>query len=110
MTDEPLPNIEDRIQAQKHLRALEAFMEGVAYAGYVAAKKAEVAILDQQILDGDVNDIGSLLKLLDLKGQRKMNVEAVTTFEDARNTLKKRVDDMIEREDKLRQQMTENET
>lgn len=97
-------SVEDRQRAEKHLASLEDFMASPAYSGYVAAKQHEINTLQGQILDSQVTDIPGVLLLLNLKGQLDTNREALTTFEDARNTLKDRVRQMLEREAELRQQ------
>jgi hypothetical protein len=83
---------------QKHLEALETFMASDAYVGYVSARDEEIRIIEQRILMTppitEINRADVLLAHGELDCQKDMK----QTFEDARGTLKARIDEMIERD------------
>lgn len=96
-------SIEVRREAEKHLEALEAFIESRGYVGYRTAKLHEIALLEKDILDTKITSVETMLLHLNLKGQLEANREALTTFEDGRNNLKALIEDMLDYEDELRQ-------
>jgi hypothetical protein len=83
---------------QKHLEALETFMSSDAYVGYLSARDEEIRIIEQRILMTppitEINRADVLLAHGELDCQKDMK----QTFEDARGTLKARIDEMIERD------------
>lgn len=83
---------------QEHLDALEAFMASTAYAGYVAAREQEVSDIEQRILMTPPIEEGQRSIQLMAFGELDSQKEMVKTFEDARLTLKARIDEAVERE------------
>lgn len=88
----------EQTKLEKHLEQLDAFMSSEAYVGYRSARDEEIRIIEQRILMTppitEVNRAEVLLAHGELDCQRDMK----KTFEDARVTLKARIDKLIERE------------
>lgn len=85
---------------QKHLEALEAFMASDAYVGYISARDEEIRIIEQRILiTPPITETDRAVVLL-AHGELDSQTEMKKTFEDARVTLKARIDETIERENK----------
>lgn len=83
---------------EKHLAALEAFIASPAHTGYVAARQEEIDTIEQRILLTPPIDDGSRSVQLMAFGELDSQREMLKTFEDARLTLKARIDDAVERE------------
>lgn len=107
MPDEPQPDVEARVAAQKHLKSLEAFMLTPAFKGFKVGKQEEINRLQEQILQSEPTDLPQILKLLDLKSQYKVNLEFLSTFEDARTSLEAKIEQLLDLEDKAREQQLE---
>lgn len=93
--------IDERQKAQRHIAALEEFIKSPAYNGYKVAKEFEVKELERQYLDQPINDNDDVIKLAVLKGKLELAREAVTTFEDARDTLKAKIENALNEEKEL---------
>ncbi len=85
-------------RAEQHLAALDAFIASPAHAGYVVAKQAEIEDVKNRILMLPPTDPKNISLSLMAHGEWECLQEALTTFEDARVTLKKRIDDMVDRQ------------
>lgn len=83
---------------QKHLEALEAFMASEAHIGYLSARDEEIRLIEQRILmTPPITEMDRAVVLL-AHGELDSQTEMKKTFEDARTTLKKRIDDLVESE------------
>lgn len=84
-----------------HLESLEAFIASPAHVGYVAAREQEIVDLKQRILWTPPIDDGARSAQLMAFGELDSQQEMLKTFEDARQTLKARIDEAVERENQL---------
>lgn len=85
-------------ELQEHLKALEAFIASPAHTGYITARRQEVADIQQRILMmPPITEQQRSLQLMAF-GELDSQEEMLKTFEDARLTLKARIDEEIERE------------
>lgn len=83
---------------REHLEALDMFMASPAYAGYVAARVQEISDIEQRILMTPPIEEGQRSMQLMAFGELDSQREMERTFEDARLTLKARIDEAVERE------------
>ena len=85
-------------ELQQHLAALEAFIASPAHEGYVIARRQEINDIQQRILmTPPITEQQRSMALIAF-GELDSQEEMVKTFEDARLTLKARIDKEIERE------------
>lgn len=88
----------DVTEKKKHLEALEAFLASPAHIGFVAAREHDIRILKDAILAVEPVDRESEIEGFKLRGELRYAEQMVKTFEDARVSLKDRIDEMVERE------------
>jgi hypothetical protein len=87
--------IEDK---KKHLAALEEMLAGPVHIGFVIAREHDIRTLKDAILMNDPDDRRSEIEGFKLRGELRYAEQMVKTFEDARVSLKDRIDEMVERE------------
>jgi hypothetical protein len=87
--------IEDK---KKHLAALEDFLRSPAHKGFVAAREHDVQSLLDAILLVEPEDRVTEIEGFKLRGELRYARQMIKTFEDARVSLKERIDEMVERE------------
>jgi len=88
-------DIEDK---KKHLVALEAFIASPAHAGFVTAREYDVKTLHDAILMVEPEDRKTEIEGFKLRGELRYAETMVKTFEDARVSLKARIDELVELE------------
>lgn len=89
-----------RIECEKHLAELEAFINSRVHQGFVNARVAEIATTENAIIVVDPVDRPMEIESFKLRGELR-NLEAMkTVFEDARVDLKARIEEMLEKENK----------
>lgn len=89
---------------QEHLAALEAFIKSAAHKGFVAARELDVENIRNAIIMVDPVDRESEIENFKLRGELRYAEQMKKTFEDARVTLKARIDVMLEAELEAREQ------
>ena len=87
--------IEDK---KKHLAALETFVASPAHRGFVAAREYDVKTLKDAILMVEPEDRKTEIEGFKLRGELRYAEVMVKTFEDARVSLKARIDELVELE------------
>lgn len=88
---------EERLdELQKHLKALDAFLISDAHTGYLAARNDEIESLQNLILATLPNTLDNISQILGWHGEITSQTQMKTTFEDARVTLKDRIDKLVE--------------
>lgn len=90
--------IDHRIRLQKHLEGLEVFMAGPAYAGYVNARTAELAEINERILYLDPVSREDEIEQFKLRGERRLLQDLTQTFEVVRDTLKAEIEKLLDAE------------
>ena len=85
-------------EKKKHLEALEKFIESPAHAGFVTARNRDIEMLKEAILTVEPIDRESEIEGFKLRGELRYAEQMVETFEDARVSLKERIDEMVERQ------------
>jgi hypothetical protein len=93
---------EELMRLEKHREALEAFLASPAHAGYVAARQTEIASLEMQILEDDPVDRKTEIESFKQRGELRCLRQLVTIFEDGLIDLKDRIEEELERENKMR--------
>lgn len=88
----------DLSEKRKHLEALETFLASPAHIGFVAAREHDIRELKDAILMVEPEDRRSEIDGFKLRGELRYAEQMVKTFEDARVSLKDRIDEMVERE------------
>jgi hypothetical protein len=86
--------IEDK---KKHLAALEEFISSPAHHGFLLARGHDITELKDAILVEPI-DRESEIEGFKLRGELRYAQQMIKTFEDARVSLKDRIDEMVERE------------
>ena len=86
------------VDKKKHLVALEAFLASPAHIGFVLAREHDVRELKDALLMVEPIDRPSEIEGFKLRGELRYAEQMVKTFEDARVSLKERIDEMVERE------------
>lgn len=90
---------------KRHLEALETFLKGPAHKGFVAAREWDIKVLKESILMIEPVDRESEIEGFKLRGELRCMEQMVKTFEEARVTLKARIDEMVETELQARDQI-----
>lgn len=88
----------DLSEKRKHLEALETFLASPAHIGFVLAREHDIRELKDAILMVEPTDRISEIEGFKLRGELRFAEQMVKTFEDARVSLKDRIDEMAERE------------
>ena len=83
---------------KKHLQVLEDFLKSPAHKGFVAAREYDIKTLKDAILVVEPVDLATEIEGFKLRGELRYAKQMVETFEDARVTLKDRIDEMVEAE------------
>ena len=89
---------EEIVAKKKHLEALESFLSSPAHKGFVSAREYDIGIIRESILMLEPVDRASEIEGFKLRGELRYAEQMVKTFEDARVSLKERIDEMVERE------------
>jgi hypothetical protein len=89
---------------KRHLEALEHFLKSPAHAGFVAARHHDIKELNEAIVLVEPVDRVTEIEGFKLRGELRYAEQIVKTFEDARVTLKDRIDEMVEAELQAREQ------
>lgn len=87
---------------QKHLESLEIFLQSPAHTGYKAARQEEIDSTKEAILLNDPFDRPTEIEQFKMRGELRCLEGLLTTFEDARVTLKARIEQALERENQTR--------
>jgi hypothetical protein len=85
-------------EKQKHLEALEAFLTSPAHIGFVIAREHDIRTLKDAILMVEPVNRELEIEGFKLRGELRYAEQMIKTFEDARVSLKERIDEMVERE------------
>jgi hypothetical protein len=83
---------------RKHLESLETFLDSPAYRGYAAAVKQDILDTKELIIATVPDSFENLSNELLLRGELRCLEVRLTMFEEARTTLKDRIDEIAERE------------
>jgi chromosome segregation ATPase len=92
---------EELIRLKKHLESLEAFLSRPAHKGFVAAREAEIAQIEEALLDNDpVNHVDEI-EHYKFRGERRCLKSMLTVFSDAMEELKDRISELEDEEDEV---------
>ena len=86
--------VEELSSKRKHLADLEVFIASSVHTNYVVGRRHERALLERVIVDLDPVDRKTEIESYKLRGELRCVETSVTLFEDARDTLKKRVEEL----------------
>lgn len=83
---------------KRHLESLEMFLKSPAHKGFVAAMNYDIAATRDAIIAVDPRNREDEIECFKLRGELRALEARVTMFEDARVTLKDRIDELVERD------------
>ena len=83
---------------EKHLESLDAFLASPAFVGYQAAVTKEIKDTEDAIIMVDPIDRATEIESYKLRGELRCLNSRIKLFEDARVTLKNRIDLLAETE------------
>lgn len=86
----------ERQRLTKHLIELELFLTTSVYAGWQTARKAQLTEIETAIVDIDPVDRAAEIESYKLRGERRLLQDLENQFEDVRETLKSRLDEIEE--------------
>lgn len=89
---------EELLKKKRHLKALEEFIEGPAYVGFVAGIEEEIKQLEAIILDSFPMDLDDVFKQCGVRGQVEALGSMLGRFVDAADELRDRISDMEDEE------------
>lgn len=95
--------VEERQRKERHLVALSAFMDSEAYVGYRSAGVEDIKTTEESIVivaEGASQD-KDLFEILRLAGELRNQRRTLETFEDARESLKSRIDEIVNLENEI---------
>jgi hypothetical protein len=85
---------EEMMRLKKHKDALEAFMKGPAHAGYVEARKEELRLVKETIIDIDPMRREDEIEQYKLRGEMRVLQGLIGVFEDALEEVNDRIEDL----------------
>lgn len=88
--------ISERSEKRAHLEALETFLAGPVYRGWQAARAEQQRQVEEALLELDPTDRKSEIESYKLRGERRLLQDLQNQFEDVRETLKSRLDEIEE--------------
>ena len=94
MSNENLLAERDRLR--KHLDELEPFLRGEVYKGWQSARNESLRQTELDIVTFDPVDRKTEIESFKLRGKRELLLDLATQFEDTRETLKSRLDEIEE--------------
>lgn len=98
MIEDPDAPVSTRLRLQQHLKAVEVFIAGIGYKGYVEGIELEIKQTEQAIILNEPIDRASEIEGYKMRGDLRTLEQKKTLFEDVRVTLKQRIEEMLERE------------
>jgi hypothetical protein len=88
------PDVERLPKLKLHLAALEAFIDSPAHEGYLEGCKTEIAQVEYEIASFEPCNQDQFLELAKLYGMRRALLPLPNRFQDARDILKSRIDEV----------------
>jgi hypothetical protein len=79
---------EELLKKKKHLSALEEFLGGPAYAGFIVGIREEIRQLEFVILDSFPTDLEVVLRQCGIRGQKECLESMLDRFQNAAEELK----------------------
>jgi hypothetical protein len=89
---------QDLKEKREHLEALETFIKSPAHIGYVTAISCEIREISDSILAITPDTLMDYAEEMQLRGELRCLKQSLTKFEDARVSLKDRIDEIAEAE------------
>lgn len=89
---------EELMKKRKHLEALEDFMSGPAYGGFVVAREVEIEELKSSILLFDIVDLKSVFKQCQERGEMECLSNMLDVFPRALEELRDRISELEDEE------------
>jgi hypothetical protein len=90
--------VSDLQEKKKHLEALEEFLASPAHIGYVVAIEHEIREITDSIIAITPDNLADYAEEMQLRGELRLLKTEVQRFEDARTSLKARIDEIAETE------------
>jgi hypothetical protein len=89
---------EELIKKRQHLKALESFVEGPGYVGFIAYINEEIRQLNERILDECPTDVETVFAQLGDRGERRCFEAMLTVFENGIEELRDRISELEDEE------------
>jgi hypothetical protein len=100
MIEDPDSPVTTRLRLQEHLKAVELFIDSIGHKGYVEGMELEIQQVKDAIILNEPIDKASEIEGYKMRGDLRTLEQKKTLFEDVRLTLKQRIEEMLERENK----------
>lgn len=98
MTDDPIDFVAERQAKQVHLAELEKFLSSVVHINYKKAIEVDISNTEQAIILNEPLTRSDEIENFKLRGELRCLHEMQEVFEDARISLKQRIEELLERE------------
>jgi hypothetical protein len=98
------------MRLRAHEKALVAFVNGPAHAGFVEARKLELGMVKQAILDLDPTERKDEIEQYKLRGEMRVLENLVDSFPWALEELRNRISDLEDEEASRRDRQTHADT
>lgn len=86
----------ERQRLTAHLGELELFLKSLVYRGWQTARTTQLRRIEDDIVDIDPVDRKTEIENFKLRGERRLLQDLENQFEDTRETLKSRLDEIEE--------------
>jgi hypothetical protein len=89
---------EELTRKQEHLASLEDFLQSPAFLGFKAGVQEDIKLAKESIVSIDPVRLEDFVEECKLRGELRVLEQLENVFEVARETLKSRIDEMVEEE------------
>ena len=86
------------VRMKAHEKALEEFLKGPVHVGYVTARKHELDLVKEAILDLDPADRAGEIEMYKLRGEMRLLENLIDNFPNALDDLKDQISDLEDEE------------
>jgi hypothetical protein len=86
----------ERQRLTQHLGELELFLKSTVYRGWQVARATQLRRIEDDIVDIDPINRETEIEIFKLRGERRLLQDLENQFEDTRETLKSRLDEIEE--------------
>jgi len=88
--------LEERQSKQNHLAELNLFLAGRVYTGWEASRKEMLRLVELDLIENPLRNREDEINQLKDKGKRELLLDLASQFQDARETLISRLDEIEE--------------
>jgi len=102
--------LEERQTKQNHLAELNLFLAGRVYTGWEASRKEMLRLIELDLIENPLRNREDEINQLKDKGKRELLLDLATQFQDARETLTSRIEEIDDLLQPNTEKQNENET